>query len=280
MRRAGLPPIFYGLAILFALFVVFLYGPIATVVVLAFQGPEGGLVFPMNGVSLHWFGELFRPQPIGDIWGSFDRSIALGAIVMVATMVLSLLAGLAFRRRFAGATILFYIVVASLVMPSVVVSLGIGAMFEMLGIERAWYSSALGAHLTWTLPFGLLIMLAVFNRFNPAYEEAARDLGATGWQTIRLIVVPIIAPSLLGVALFGFTLSYDEIARTSQSVGALNTLPLELEAMQTNATTPVIYALGAMTTGLSLLIIGACVVALAVVRRRREAFGSDAGRAV
>jgi putative spermidine/putrescine transport system permease protein len=280
VRHARRPPIFYGLAILFALFVVFLYGPIATVIVLAFQGPEGGLVFPMNGVSLHWFGELFRPQPIGDIWGSFDRSIALGAIVMVATMLLSLLAGLAFRRRFAGATILFYIVVASLVMPSVVVSLGIGAMFEMLGIERAWYSSALGAHLTWTLPFGLLIMLAVFNRFNPAYEEAARDLGATGWQTIRHIVVPIIAPSLLGVALFGFTLSYDEIARTSQSVGALNTLPLELEAMQTNATTPVIYALGAMTTGLSLLIIGACVVALAVVRRRREAFGSDAGRAV
>jgi len=280
VRHAGRPPIFYGLAILFGLFVVFLYGPIATVIVLAFQGPEGGLVFPMNGVSLHWFGELFRPQPIGDIWGSFDRSIALGAIVMVATMLLSLLAGLAFRRRFAGATILFYIVVASLVMPSVVVSLGIGAMFEMLGIERAWYSSALGAHLTWTLPFGLLIMLAVFNRFNPAYEEAARDLGATGWQTIRHIVVPIIAPSLLGVALFGFTLSYDEIARTSQSVGALNTLPLELQAMQTNATTPVIYALGAMTTGLSLLIIGACVVALAVVRRRREAFGSDAGRAV
>jgi len=92
--------------------------------------------------------------------------------------------------------------------------------------------------------------------------------------------VPIIAPSLVGVALFGFTLSYDEIARTSQSVGALNTLPLELEAMQTNATTPVIYALGAMTTGLSLLIIGACAVALAVVRRRREASGSDAGRAV
>jgi putative spermidine/putrescine transport system permease protein len=280
VRHAGRPPIFYGLAILFALFVVFLYGPIATVIVLAFQGPEGGLVFPMNGMSLHWFGELFRPQPIGDIWGSFDRSFALGAIVMVATMSLSLLAGLAYRRRFAGATILFYIVVASLVMPSVVVSLGIGAMFEMLGIERAWYSSALGAHLTWTLPFGLLVMLAVFNRFNPAYEEAARDLGATGWQTIRLTVVPIIAPSLLGVALFGFTLSYDEIARTSQSVGALNTLPLELEAMQTNATTPVIYALGAMTTGLSLLIIGACVVALAVVRRRRETFGSDAGRAV
>ena len=195
MSGATRPPIFYGLAVLFGLFVVILYGPIATVVVLAFQGPEGGLVFPMNGVSLHWFGELFRPQSVGDIWGSFDRSIALGAIVMSVTVVFSFLAGLAFRQHFPGATTVFYVVIASLVMPSVVVSLGIGAMFEMLGVERAWYSSALGAHLTWTLPFGLLIMLAIFNRFNPAYEEAARDLGAGGWQTVRYVVVPIIAPN-------------------------------------------------------------------------------------
>ena len=166
-------------------------------------------------------------------------------------------------------------------MPSIVVSLGIGSLFEMLGIPRAWYSSALGAHLTWTLPFGLLIMFAVFNRFNPAYEEAARDLGASGWQTVRHVIVPIILPSLVGVALFGFTLSYDEIARTSQSVGALNTLPLELQAMQTNATTPVIYALGTMTTALSLVVIGLCLLEFCYrVRRRRARFGSDAGRGV
>jgi putative spermidine/putrescine transport system permease protein len=273
-------PIFWALALLLGLFIVFLYGPIATIVILAFQGPEGGLVFPMNGVSLHWFAELFRPQSIGDIWGSFDRSAILGVMVMMCTVVFSFLAGLAFRRRFRGATLLLYLAIACLVMPSVVVSLGIGALFELLGIERYWFGSALGAHLTWTLPFGLLIMFAVFNRFNPAYEEAARDQGASSWQTIRHVVVPIILPSLVGVALFGFTLSYDEIARTSQSVGALNTLPLELEAMQTNATTPVIYALGAMTTGLSFVVIGASLLAVLLARRRRARFGTDAGQAV
>ena len=65
--RTSRPPIFWALAILFGAFALFLYGPIAAVVILAFQGPEGGLVFPMNGASLHWFGELFRPQSIGDI---------------------------------------------------------------------------------------------------------------------------------------------------------------------------------------------------------------------
>ena len=274
------PRSFYALAAVFTLFVLFLYGPILTIVLLSFQGPSGGLVFPMNGVSIHWFQDLFRPQSIGDIWGSFERSFKLGLIVLVLTVVLSFLAGLAFRRRFKGSTLLFYVVVASLIMPSVVVSLGIGSLFELMGWERHWWSSALGAHLTWTLPFGLLIMFAVFNRFNPAYEEAARDLGASNYQTIRHVVLPIVAPSLIGVALFGFTLSYDELARTSQSVGALNTLPLELQAMQTNATTPVIYALGTLTTGLSILVIATCLITALILQRRRARHGSDAGKAV
>ncbi len=60
-------------------------------------------------------------------------------------------------------------------MPSILVSLGVGLMFSIVGLDPHWTTSALGAHLTWTLPFGLLIMFAVFNRFDQAYEEAARD---------------------------------------------------------------------------------------------------------
>ena len=121
-----------------------------------------------------------------------------------------------------------------------------------MGCDPAWYSSAFGAHLTWTLPFGLLIMFAVFNRFDRRYEEAARDLGATSWQTIRYVVVPILLPSLIGVGLFGFTLSYDEFARSLYTAGTFNTLPLEIYGMTTNVTTPVLYALGTVTTGVSL----------------------------
>ena len=100
-------------------------------------------------------------------------------------------------------------------MPGLLVSLGIGLMFQLLGIRTSWYTSALGAHLTWTLPFGLLIMFAVFSRFNRAYEEAGRDLGASSWQILWMIVLPILLPGMIGVALFGFTLSYDEFPRTS-----------------------------------------------------------------
>ena len=140
------------------------------------------------------------------------------------------------------------------------------------------YTSGLGAHLTWTLPFGLLIMFAIFNRFDSRLEEAARDLGATPWQTFRYVILPIILPSLVGVGLFGFTLSWDEIARSSQSIGEKNTLPLELQALTTTVTTPEIYALGTVTTGVSFLVIGIALLAIMYMRARQAGQGSDAGK--
>lgn len=269
---------FYVLAAFFTLFMLFLYGPTVTIAILSFQGPSGGLTFPMNGVSLHWFRDLFEQQAVGDIWGSFSRSLVLGLMVMVTTVVVSVMGGLAFRRRFPGSNILFYLIITALVIPSILISLGVGLMFSQSGMTVHWATSGFGAQLTWTLPFGLLIMFAVFNRFDSSYEEAARDLGATSWQTIRHVVLPIIAPSLIGVALFGFTLSYDEFARTLLTAGSYNTLPLEIFGMTTNVTTPVLYALGTLTTGFSLIMIGAFLLLTWVSTKRKARAGSDAGK--
>ncbi|GAA0310193.1 ABC transporter permease [Rhodovulum strictum] len=272
------PRSFYPLAAFFGLFLLFLYGPTLTIAILSFQGPTGGLTFPMRGVSLHWFHDLFQQQAVGDIWGSFRRSFALGLMVMVTTVVVSVMGGLAFRKRFAGSGVLFYLVVTALVIPSILISLGVGLIFNQTGLDVHWSTSGFGAQLTWTLPFGLLIMFAVFNRFDKSYEEAARDLGASPWQTIAHVVLPIIAPSLIGVALFGFTLSYDEFARTLLTAGSRNTLPLEIYGMTTNVTTPVIFALGTLTTLFSFLVIGVFLATVWALNRRRARAGSDAGK--
>ena len=142
-------------------------------------------------------------------------------------------------------------------------------MLENFNTSLGLYTSGLGAHLTWTLPFGLLIMFAVFNRFNPAYEEAARDQGATPWQTFWHVVLPLVAPSVVGIGMFGFTLSWDEIARSSQAIGDQNTLPLELQGLTTTVTTPAIYALGTVTTGVSLPVVAAGLGVATWLRRRR-----------
>ncbi len=285
-RPAG----FWPLALVFTLFVLFMYGPMFVIVLLSLQGPEGGLTFPMRGFSLHWFGKLAEGLGVVDIGAALRRSLGLGAAVMLFTVVLSVLAGLAFRKKLAGGNLLFFVVVASLIMPSIIVSLGIGLEFRLLdtGVKKVlealgWesalenygtalglFTSALGAHLTWTLPFGLLIMFAVFNRFNPSYEEAARDLGATPWQTFSQVVLPLIAPSVVGIGMFGFTLSWDEIARTSQAIGDVNTLPLELQGLTSTVTSPAIYALGTVTTVVSFLVMGLAIgLALLLARRRK-----------
>ncbi|MBN2907176.1 MAG: ABC transporter permease [Rhodobacteraceae bacterium] len=272
------PRSFYVLAGFFGLFLLFLYGPTLTIAILSFQGPQGGLTFPMNGVSLHWFRDLFEQQAVGDIWGSFRRSFALGLMVMVTTVVVSVMGGLAFRKRFPGSGVLFYLIITSLVIPSILVSLGVGLIFSQAGLTVHWATSGFGAQLTWTLPFGLLIMFAVFNRFDKSYEEAARDLGASPWQTLRHVVLPIIAPSLIGVALFGFTLSYDEFARTLLTSGSYNTLPLEIFGMTTNVTTPVLYALGTLTTVFSLGMIAVFLGIALLGARRKARAGSDRGK--
>ena len=266
-------PAFYLLAAFFVLFVLFLYGPLSTIVILSFQGPDGGLTFPMNGASLTWFARLFEKQAVGDFGGSFLRSFILGVMVMVATVAASLSAGLAFRRRFRGGTLLFYLTVASLIVPSILISLGIGLGFQIAHIKPAWYSSAFGAHLTWTLPFGLLIMFAVLGRFNPAYEEAAYDLGANKWQSLRHVIIPILFPGIIAVALFGFTLSYDEFPRSWLAVGSKNTLPIEIWTMTTNVTSPALYALGTVTTVISFTAIAIALGSIAYIQRRRSRRG-------
>jgi len=112
------PRSFYFLAAFFIAYVLFLYGPMFAIYILSFQGPDGGLTFPMNGVSLTWFGKVFSGAGIVDIGAAFKRSLKLGLVVMVLTVVLSVSAGMAFRRSFRGATFLFYVAIASLIMPS------------------------------------------------------------------------------------------------------------------------------------------------------------------
>jgi putative spermidine/putrescine transport system permease protein len=292
------PRSFYFLAAFFIAYVLFLYGPMFAIYVLSFQGPEGGLTFPMNGVSLTWFEKVFSGGGIVDIGAAFRRSLELGLVVMVLTVVLSVAAGMAFRRSFRGASILFYTAIASLIMPSIITSLGIALEFRLLddfiikhGTDiglGAWaqnwttamglFTSGLGAHLTWTLPFGLLIMFAIFNRFDGRLEEAARDLGATPWQTFRHVVLPIILPSVVGIGLFGFTLSWDELARSSQAIGSVNTLPLELQGLTTTVTKPDIYALGTLTSAVSFLVIFSALVVILVLQARQRRHGSDAGK--
>lgn len=248
-------PSFYILAAFFGLFVLFLYGPMLAIFTLSLQGPDGGLTFPLRSFGFYWLGQVFQEQRVGSFVESFQRSFGLGLLVVAIALVVSVMASMAFRSQFKGSKVLFYLTISSLIVPGILISLGIGITFQTLGIQTNWFSSGLGVHLTWIVPFAFLIMLGVFNRFNPFYEEAARDLGAGDVTTFQEVVLPLILPSLIGIGLLSFTLSYDEFIRTSLVSGQDNTLPLEIFGMTTNVTSPALYALGTLTTIFSITLI-------------------------
>jgi putative spermidine/putrescine transport system permease protein len=185
-------------------------------------------------------------------------------------MMIAVSAGMAYRRKFPGSDIVFYASIASIVMPGIFVGFGIALAFNLLGLEVQWFSSGIGAQLTWSLPFGLLIMFIILGRFNPSYEEAATDLGATSWQRFREVILPIILPGVIGIFMAGFTSSYEESARTSLNVGTGNTMPMEITGLLTSATSPVLFAVGTVTTLFSFaLVIATLLITVGIAKRRQ-----------
>ncbi|HWG97267.1 MAG TPA: hypothetical protein VN647_09305, partial [Nitrospira sp.] len=138
--RGGRPWTFYVLAGLFTFYVIALYGPMICIYILSFQDVRGGLVFPMKGLSLHWFVDLFTQVRTGDVKGAFDRSIKLAIVVTIITVVVSFMSAMAFRRRFRGDNIVFALMIGSLVAPGLVLGIGVGLLFNAIGIDTSPYT--------------------------------------------------------------------------------------------------------------------------------------------
>ena len=252
----------------YGLFLIFIYGPMIAMFILSFQGRRGGTSFPMRGSSFYWWQKLVEPSVVGDMQGALLRSLILALIVMVITALFSTMLAMAFRKRFFGSNVLFYTVMSGLMVPGILLSLGLATLMREVGIPAAWWSSALGVHVVWTLPFGFLVMMAVFNRFDVSLEEAARDMGADEWTVFKEITFPLILPGIVAAGLFGFTLSYDEFARTTLLAGEFNTLPLDINASMTQRIRPTLFALGTASTIFSLLMIGLFLVVYSILYRR------------
>ena len=126
-------------------------------------------------------------------------------------------------------------------------------------------------HVVYTFPFAFLVMLAIFNRFDPTVEEAAWSLGVTPGRTFRKVTFPLIFPGVLSAMLFCFTLSYDEFARTLFASGRDLTLPLAIYGTFSVEIHPNIFAFGVLTTlfSLALLAVYAVLMSLSVRRAQR-----------
>jgi len=265
------------------IFITFLYAPFIVLAILSFQsGPEGGPQFPIIHWSIYWYKHLFgltppsrvAPLPIGD---ALIRSLILAFATMVTSTLLGTLTAQAFRRRFAGSGLVFYLVVLGMMVPGVLVGLGVALVSTYLGVDRSWWGTTFLVHVVYTFPFAFLVMLAVLNRFDRSVEEAAWALGVPPARTFRKITFPLIFPGVLSAMLFAFTLSYDEFPRTLFAAGGDLTLPLAIYGTFSVEIHPNIFAFGVLTTlfSFAILAVYGFLMAMSVRRARRVAIQEE-----
>jgi putative spermidine/putrescine transport system permease protein len=264
----------WGLSIYFVIFLIFLYAPMILMAILSFQGYYGGVTFPFKGpAGFNWWQSIYKDQ-VGNIFTnaapiraaaerSFWVSLAAGAIVSVFSFSLSM----AFRRRFRGDGLAFYIILLALMTPGFLLGLGTQIFWKTMAQDTSLWKTALGANTVWGIPFGFLVMVAIWNRYDSHIDEAARDLGAGAARTFREVTLPLVWTGLFGAFLFGFTLTWNDFDRTVLLV-LDNTLPLQIVGLiQAAALRPDLYALGTATTVVSLIIIALLLIVIGVRSR-------------
>lgn len=272
----------WAMGIYTGVFIGTMYLPFIAMFVLSFQDPMGGSTFPMKGFSLYFYKRLFglTDQRVvyaeeGTLQIGFTvpllRSLALAVMTIAVTVFLATLGAMAFRKPFKGRGVAFYVFLLGIITPGVSVGLGLALFFQYLGVDRSWWGTTLVVHVLWTLPFAFLIMLIMFNRFDETVEEAARVLGANEWATFRTVTLPLMLPGVMSAALFSFTLSFDELARSMFLTGVDQTLPLTTLQALSLRITPKLYAWGSVITLISLAVLGAYLVYIArSIRRHRK----------
>jgi putative spermidine/putrescine transport system permease protein len=262
-----------GLGAYFCVFLLFLYAPAILMAILSFQGYYGGPSWPFRGpLSFNWWRALWdnnlQTYHANDIQtaakNSLYLSLAAGAIVSLLAFSLSM----AFRRRwrFRSDAAGFYVIMLALMTPGFLLAVGTQLFWKFMDVPTTIWHTALGANVIWGIPFGFLVMMAVWNRYDPRVEEAARDLGADQRRTFREVTLPLVWTGIFGCFLFGFTLNWNDYDRTVLfQTRATDTLPLQIGGLTfTSGIRPDLYALGTATTLFSLLVIALLLVVAAI----------------
>jgi putrescine transport system permease protein len=227
----------------------FLYIPILSVIVYSFN--ESKLVTVWGGLSVKWYGVLFRDHEMLDAaW----LSLRIAAVAATGAVVVGTLAGLTLVRfgRFRGRTLLGGMVAAPLVMPEVITGLSLLLLFSALASSEiipgyGGFSTVAIAHITLTLSYVTVIVQSRLSSLDESLEEAAMDLGARPYKVFLVITLPIIAPAIISGWLLAFTLSLDDLVIAYFTTGPqTRTLPIMIFSKVRLGVTPEINALATL----------------------------------
>jgi spermidine/putrescine transport system permease protein len=264
------------LRLFFALLVVFLYTPI--VVLALFSVNDGDVTFPLQGFTTEWY-ERFLSNP--NLVGALERSAIVASVSSTLAVALGVLLAYALlRRKFRGKAAVSSLVFSPLVVPYVVFGISLLVLFtavDKILTETTGYVVGLGlhavviGHVVVSLPYTILTIMPLLERFSVSLEEAARDLGADTWQTFRRVTLPLLLPALVSSFLIAFTLSFDEYAIASFLAGTSPTWPVYLFAqLRVPSQLPQLLAVSSVVLVASILVVLAAEIGRRRVERRLE----------
>jgi spermidine/putrescine transport system permease protein len=263
------------------LYLVWSIVPILVAVRFSFN--EGRSRSTSQGWSLRWYFE----DPDLSVWHDPDlraalfQSLRLSAIAVLVTVPLGVALAIGLTRwRGRGAGTARGITLATLVTPEIVVGTALLLVFThvLTFIELGTPAQAIG-HITFSLVFVLVIVRGRLLSIGPEYEEAARDLGASALQAVRLALLPMLVPAIVASAIVVFAISMDDfvISQFLSKGTNTDTVPVRIYGTGRTAPTPALNALATLTLGLTIVIATLFFLVWRGVRRTRGQTGSGVG---
>jgi spermidine/putrescine transport system permease protein len=231
---------------------LFLYLPLSVLGIFSFNDSR---IAVWRGFSLNWYRGVFRNPALLD--GTVNSLVIAFAATVVSTIVGALAAYALWKKRIPWFTNALYL---SLLTPEIVAGVSLLAflqwIFRFLHVQLGLYTVIL-AHISFSLAYVVIVILARLRTFDPALEEAALDLGANEWQVFRRVTLPMLLPGIVAAALLCFTVSFDDYVITSLVAGVNSeTLPMMIYAMARRGVSPEVNALSVMiTVGLGFFIL-------------------------
>ena len=206
------------------LVVLYLLIPIAVIFVFSFNDPQGRYNFTWVGFTLSHWGNAFGLEDLTD---ALLTSLKLALLATVISTVIGTLMALALvRHNFFGRRLANFLIVIPMATPEVVMGAALLSFFLILNTPPLGFQTLLIAHVMFCISFVVVVVRSRLIGFDRSLEEAARDLGASSFETFRLVTLPLIMPGIFGAAMLAFALSIDDFVISNFNSGTTVTFPL------------------------------------------------------
>ncbi len=262
-----------GLKLFFVVLALFLYAPLVILAMFSLNDSKT-IGFPLSGFTTRWYGQFLRNQAL---LNSLRASVIVATVSSLIAVGLGICASLALvRRRFRGKGVVSALALSPLVIPYLVFGISLLILFKAVDqflTDHFGFYIGLGlqtivvGHIVIALPYTILVIMPRLQRLSTSLEEAARDLGASPFQSFRRVTFPLLMPAIISSLLIAFTLSFDEYAIAGFLAGSDATWPVYLfSQLRVPVLLPQLIAVSVVILFASLTL----VVGTEVFRRRAE----------